>query len=268
MVLHDRLSMRLHLRHIPLLLTALLGSLTANPANAWGFEVHRMIAVLAEQQLSPAAKAHVQRLLALEPGATLSSIATWADEIRDRKTGAWHYVNFENADCAYDAQRYCADGNCVIDAITAQVKILRSDAPEQDRLTALKFVVHLVADVHQPLHAGFGEDKGGNLFQVQAFGKGGNLHSLWDTALIVNRPGGSSAVREEIAASVRSQAEPLEPAPLVWAQESCRVVAQPDFYPDSRVVGEAYQVAHDATLKARLSAAAKRLAGTLNGALR
>ncbi|WP_397536259.1 S1/P1 nuclease, partial [Roseateles sp.] len=123
-----------------------------------------MIASLAEPQLSPEAKAQVQRLLDLEPGATLSSIATWADEIRDRKSAAWHYVNFDDADCTYKPERYCADGNCVVDAIAAQVKILKSSAPDAERLTALKFVVHLVADIHQPLHAGFGEDKGGNLF--------------------------------------------------------------------------------------------------------
>lgn len=260
--------MRPRSRHLPLLLASLLSGLLHSNANAWGYETHRMIATLAEPQLTPAAKAQVQRLLDLEPGATLSSIATWADEIRDRKTGSWHYVNFDNGDCSYDANRYCPEGNCVVEAIAAQVNVLQSAATEQERLTAMKFVVHLVADVHQPLHAGFGEDKGGNLFQVQAFGKGGNLHSLWDTALIVNRPGGSASLRDELAASVRGQAEPLAPAPLAWAQESCKIVARPDFYPDARVVGEPYQAAHEATLRARLSAAARRLAGVLNAALR
>lgn len=60
---------------------------------------------------TPVAKDQVQRLLDQEPGATLSSIATWADEIRDRKTASWHCVNFDNADCSYDAQRYCSDRN-------------------------------------------------------------------------------------------------------------------------------------------------------------
>lgn len=260
--------LRLHPLRLTLLLSALIGGLVTGQAHAWGYETHRMIASLAEPQLSPEAKAQVQRLLDLEPGSTLSSIATWADEIRDRKSAAWHYVNFDDADCTYKPERYCADGNCVIDAIAAQVKILKSSAPDPERLSALKFVVHLVADVHQPLHAGFGEDKGGNLFQVQAFGKGSNLHSLWDTSLIVNRPGGSASVREELAPTLQTQAKPIEPTPLAWAQESCKVVAQQDFYPDSRVVGEVYQAAHDATLKARLTAAAKRLAGTLNGVLR
>ena len=56
--------------------------------------------------------------------------------------------------------------------------ILASNAPEEKRLTALKYVVHLVADVHQPLHAGYGEDRGGNTYQLQAFMRGSNLHAL------------------------------------------------------------------------------------------
>lgn len=227
-----------------------------------------MIAALAEQQLTPAAKAQVQRLLDLEPGATLPSIATWADEIRDRKTGSWHYVNFDDADCTYDAGRYCKGGNCVVDAITAQVNVLRSAVPDQERLTALKFVVHLIADVHQPLHAGFGADKGGNLFQVQAFGKGGNLHSLWDTALIMNGPGGLPQLREQLAASIKGTTEPLEPKPLAWAVESCKIAAQPGFYPESPIVGEPYREAQEATIRARLAAAVQRLSGVLNSAFR
>lgn len=78
----------------------------------------------------------------------------------------------------------------MVDTITAQVRLLGSAAPDQEWLTALKSMVHLIADVHHPLHTGLGGDKGGNLFQVQAIGKGGKLHSLWDTALIMNGPGG------------------------------------------------------------------------------
>lgn len=253
-----------HASLIPAVLTGLLASTLSLSAHAWGFETHRMIAGLAELQLTPAARTQVQTLLAQEPGATLSSISTWADESRDRRTGQWHYVNFENSDCKYDAGRYCADGQCVVDAITEQVKLLRSAAPDVERLVALKFVVHLVADVHQPLHAGFGADKGGNLYQLQIFGKGGNLHSLWDTALVVNRPGGSATIRDELSAQIKATAAPADPAPLDWAIESCKLVAAPDFYPDSRKVDEQYQAAHDADLKARLGAAARRLAAVLN----
>lgn len=146
-------------------------------SHAWGFEAHRLIASLAEQQLTPQAQKEIQRLLALEPGATLASISTWADENKSRRTAAWHYVNLPHGDCNYVKARDCPDGACVVEALTAQSAVLKSNAPDAERLTALKYVVHLVGDVHQPLHAGYASDKGGSTYQVQAFGKGKNLHA-------------------------------------------------------------------------------------------
>lgn len=114
-------------------------------------------------RLSPAARAQVERLLALEPEATLASISTWADEVRSPTTAAWHYVNFpRDADCHYDTNRMCIQGNCVVGAIERQLAVLPSDAPDEKRLLALKYVVHFIGDVHQPLHAGFADDRGGN----------------------------------------------------------------------------------------------------------
>ena len=69
-------------------------------------------------------------------------------------------------------------------AIDKQFEVLASTATEQKRLTALKYVVHFVADIHQPLHAGYAEDRGGNQYQLQAFMRGSNLHALWDVGLI------------------------------------------------------------------------------------
>jgi hypothetical protein len=166
--------------HIKLCAVAflLLGSLSVT-AHAWGTEGHQVIASLAERQLTPAARAEVNSLLALEPGETLVSISTWADEHRSPQTAAWHYVNFPRDSCTYDANRDCPVGKCVIEAINRQADILRSSAPDEKRLTALKYLVHLVADVHQPLHAGYRDDKGGNLYQLQTFMRGSNLHARW-----------------------------------------------------------------------------------------
>ena len=200
-----------------------------------------------------------------EPGATLSSIATWADEIRSRETASWHYVNLPPGNCSYERARDCDDGQCAVEALTAQVEVLKSKTSDEQRLTALKWVVHLVGDVHQPLHAGFKGDKGGNLYQVQAFGRGTNLHSLWDGALIRNRAGGLDALRAAaappgIAAAAAPQAGP-------WAEESCKIVETPGFYP-GRFIDQAYVDQWDPVLVGRLKAAAQRLAATLNSALR
>jgi len=247
---------------IAALLTALCLPLKAS---AWGFEGHRLIAELAEAQLTPEAKAEVNRLLALEPGATLASISTWADENRSPSTASWHYVNLpRDSGCKYEAERDCPDGQCVVGAIERQSKVLASSAIDADKLKALKYVVHFVGDVHQPLHAGYADDKGGNTFQVQAFGRGANLHSLWDSRLIENWPSGVPALLAELKATPSKAAGA---APAQWAEESCRVVATDGFYPTEHKIDSDYERNAAPALKERLSSAGRRLAALLNGAL-
>jgi len=147
-------------------------TLTTIPAMAWGADGHKIVALLADAQLTPSARKQVDRLLALEPGATLASISTWADEHRNPATAAWHYVNFPRGDCNYQPERDCPDGKCVVAAIDRQVEVLRTNGDDEKRLNALKYVVHFIGDIHQPLHAGYGDDRGGNSYQLQAFMRG------------------------------------------------------------------------------------------------
>ena len=238
------------------------------PVGAWGGDGHRIVAELAERQLSAPARAEVDRLLALEPGATMASVSMWADESRSPSTSAWHYVNLPSegaAACKYDADRSCIDGHCVVDAIERQAAVLSSKAPDAARLKALKYVVHFVADVHQPLHGGFAEDRGGNQFQVQAFGKGTNLHALWDSGLIDHWPGGAPALLEE-AGAVKDPADSGK-APGSWAEESCRIVAAEGFYPSGHKIDAGYPALWALVLKQQLAAAGKRLAAVLNESL-
>jgi len=234
-------------------------------ARAWGPEAHRLVAALAERQLSGAATDAVRRLLALEPGATLASISTAADDTRTAVTARWHYVNLtRDGGCRYVAARDCADGQCVVAAIEAQIAVLGSAAPDLDRLQALKYIVHLVADLHQPLHAAFADDRGGNRYQVQAFGKGSNLHMVWDLGLVDHWPGGPKALRVEVAAL---RVSPAPSSPPDWAAESCRVASAPDFYPSDRRVEGAYLTRWQGTLRMRVALAAHRLAGVLERTL-
>ena len=128
------------------------------------------------------------------------------DENRSRQTAAWHYVNLPQGDCDYVKARDCRDGAWVVEALTAQASILKSNAPDAERPTALKYVVHLVGDVHQPLHAGYASDKGGNTYQVQAFDEGMNLHALWDSGLLNNCSGGPAAFKGDLAANLSGRA--------------------------------------------------------------
>lgn len=234
----------------------------AQDAFAWGVDAHRLIAEQAERLLKPRAAAEVRRLLSAESGATMGAVASWADEVRTLKDARWHYVNFASqSGCRYEEERDCFDGNCVVAAIEKQAGVLGSSASDAEQLTALKYVIHLVADVHQPLHAGHADDRGGNLFQLQAYGRGTNLHSLWDSGIVVNWPGGLNQLEQAVGAgTLLSSAGP----PARWAEESCRLVEEAWFYPDLRSVDEAYASRARLVTVDRLRLAAERLADLLN----
>lgn len=249
-----------------LALALLATLLPCGAAQAWGPVGHQAVAMAARAQLTPEALARVQELMALEPGATLAELATWADEHRSPDTAPWHYVNFPAGDCTYRPARDCPDGQCVVAALDAQLRILESRAPQSERLQALKWVVHLVADVHQPLHAGMAEDRGGNRYQLQFLLRWSNLHALWDSGLIHHMDADAPA----LAARLARQFWPSSPGSLsvrAAAEESCRIARQPGFYPPG-TVDQAYISAYTPIVEQRLWLASVRLAALLNRALR
>jgi hypothetical protein len=164
------------------------------------------------------------------------------------------------------AARDCPAGNCVVGALEAQMQRLASSAPAAERFEALKFVVHFVGDVHQPLHVGFADDRGGNTYQLQAFGKGTNLHARWDSALIRDVDPNAQSLAAKLLARGTLPASEVAPAPARWATESCQIVSQPGFYPD-RVLSDAYLRTYEPIVEQRLYLAGLRLAATLNQAL-
>lgn len=231
---------------------------------AWGAEGHRLIAELAASRLTPEAASEVQRLLDLD-GETLVTASTWADQRRSGATAPLHYLNLPEGECTYSRKRDCPDGRCVVEAIAANAWVLKSAAPDAERLVALKYLIHFVGDVHQPLHAGTARDKGGNLHQVRAFGRGSNLHAVWDGGLIQHRAGGPAQLLTDAAAF----AYRFDPAvgPANWAVESCEVRQRDGFYPHDRRIGVEYASEWDGELVKRLALAAGRLAWMLNDAL-
>lgn len=269
-------------------LSALLLLALSGQALAWSKQGHQLVGELAERELDPVALAEVRRLLAGEPDPTLAGVSVWADEIRaeSRTTGnklgelssRWHYVNFPSEGCDYQPARDCPDGNCVIGAINAQAAILadrgRSD---EDRRNALKFVVHFVGDAHQPMHAGFAHDRGGNNFQVNYRGKalpegqGTNLHGVWDYWILQSAGLDNAAYIERLLQSP-VPADParaaLNPA-LEWTLESCRLIASEQAYPPKRRrnLGDAYLDKHRPTAERRVRQAGDRLAKLINAAL-
>lgn len=167
-----------------LLATAIVAAPTPHRDAAWGAIGHRVIARVAADRLSDRARDEVRRLLG---GETLAKVSTWADSIRRHRpaTGPWHYVNIPITDSVYRAETVCAE-SCVVSAFEAQAAILADRSrPDAERAEALKWVVHLVSDLHQPLHAGDRGDRGGNDVRVTYDTLPGNLHGLWDTGLLL-----------------------------------------------------------------------------------
>lgn len=245
----------------------------AGAASAWGPHGHQVVAEVAARELNPAARAEVERLLGDRAGNAMREASTWADEIRGeerwRHTGSWHYLNFRRGDCSYSAKQNCRDGNCVVGAIEREARVLADrKASQAKRANALRFVIHFVGDVHQPLHAGFGHDRGGNDFQVRFGLDGGNLHGFWDQDLIRAYRGRLAVMPH--ADDLMAAAGPDDDwhwhgaAAAGWAEASCAIVQQPDFYPPRGRIDDAYVRRYAPLVDDRLEAAGRRLAALLN----
>lgn len=167
-----------------LLLVAAAAALIPSPAFAWGKTGHRVVAAIADTQLSGLARAHVKELLGVE---SLDEAATWPDEMRSapdvfwQKTATpWHYVTLNGI--TYDHAPPEGDALEALGRFTATLKDPNASLAEKQ--LALRFIVHLVGDLHQPLHTGKCCDKGGNDVKVTWFGKPTNLHAVWDSQLV------------------------------------------------------------------------------------
>jgi len=171
--------------NLRILVPLLLLGLAPSPALAWGKTGHRVVAAIADTQLSGLARAHVREILG---GAeSLDEAANWPDEMRSapgqfwQKTATpWHYVTlngilYDHAPPEGDALQALAHFRSVLQDPNASL------AAKQE---ALRFIVHLVGDLHQPLHVGKCCDKGGNDIKVTWFGKPTNLHAVWDSQIV------------------------------------------------------------------------------------
>jgi S1/P1 Nuclease len=191
------------LRHSRVILIAL--ALASAPAEAWGDLGHRVTALIAYRHLTPKARTALDALLKSD-GDTLTpqdfaGRATWADKFRiaHRETAAWHFINIEidHPDVAGACFDFPAQGiaqlasagpaeDCVVNKIDEFAAELRSPltAPAE-RLLALKFLIHFIGDVHQPLHAADHGDRGGNCIGLaSARGQAANLHGFWDVDVV------------------------------------------------------------------------------------
>jgi len=270
------------------LAAALLTGASADPV-AWGAQAHRLVARVATSRLTPAAGRAVRTLL---DGATLADVATWADAEADRdpQTAPWHYVNIPADAAAYDRVRDCpiprsANGrasagpnprwrNCVVDRILYyEERVTNAALTRPERAEALKFLVHLVGDVHQPFHT-IDVARGGNRLNVTAFGSANcaprgaspyacTLHGVWDSTLVAHHRFDDNRYVAELEREIAGERWTAGGAPADWANESHALARSAMLQPGADV-DEAYYRAELPVIEERLARAGLRLAAMLN----
>lgn len=270
------------LRRLTLLLALVTatGVVPTTSAYAWGREGHEVVADIAEAYLSDGARRQVRDLLALENHTNLDQVSSWADFVRSQRpqTGRWHFVDTPISAEAYDAARDCSGGNCVVAKIVEFENVLAaSRAPTQERLEALKWVVHFVGDVHQPLHAANDNDKGGNMVPVAGFPGHANLHRIWDTDLLEEDDPDARHLAQRLMGTITSTeiTDWQNSSPEDWANESHRIARDVVYgmLPKDRaadvpvVIDAAYRDAAHKVIESQLERAGVRLARVLNGVL-
>ena len=246
--------------------------LTLAPAFSWFDKGHRIVGLIAQANLTAAARKEIEKIL---PGnMTLAEAAIWPDHegrsIRD--FDPLHYVRIPETASGYDQGRDCPQRNCMVEALQwFSAVIADNNAPIIMRRLALHYVAHLVGDIHQPLHAGRAMDQGGIDIVVSYKGGRTNLHFFWDTNLVELEPGNEEEIAKRLMANLTDEERLKWQAgdPKQWTNESLMLMRSHAYN-----IGPSLELSDDYVEKARpivrsrLAQAGIRLAWLLNIALK
>lgn len=231
---------------------------------AWGQTGHRVIGEVAESHLGAKAK---RKLVEILEGESLPMASTWMDEIRfNRKynyMSDWHWVTIPDGK-AYAETKKNSRGD-ILEAIERIVKELNSkELTKAEEKEHVKILIHLVGDIHQPLHVGTGNDRGGNDIKVKWFGKASNLHRVWDSGIIDNTQLSYNELALSLGKLKKSKVKKLQNTSIYdWAKESMELRNQVYAIGDGNL-GYEYSNQNMNAVRKRLLEAGVRLAGLLN----
>ena len=264
------------MRHLLEGVFTLVLSLQCCPVHAWDATGHAIVAMLAEERLTPNTRAAVAELL---EGQSMAEVSSWPDQVRNKQTAPWHYVNIEIEETQYVPDRHCPDRQCVI----AQIERFRQTLTDpsinsEKRKKALKYLVHFVGDLHQPLHAGQNHDRGGNDVKVEFLGqtvnpftkKPWNLHQVWDNGLLDQyAPVPKQAVAKiNLYLKAHPEAEETSGQVIEWAMQSHDQARDHAYrFGSNQRLDDQYLNQALPVVEAQLARASVRLAHLLNTAL-
>ncbi len=232
---------------------------------AWGQTGHRVTGEIAQLYLSDSAKAAITDIIGVQD---LAEASTYADEMRSnpsefwqKQASPWHYVNVELGETY---KRAPPEGDAVT-ALARFTKTLKdSRASKEAKQLALRFIVHIIGDLHQPFHSGTSEDQGGNKIRVEFFWEPSNIHRVWDSGLIDRQKLSYTEWTKRLARQITDDeaASWQQTDPKVWIAESTK--ARAGLYPDSDKISWDYQYQSMPIVKQRLSMGGVRIAAYLN----
>jgi hypothetical protein len=249
---------------ISLLFSLLVCTLFCVQSLAWGPIGHYTIGQLAEWQMKPATLERVDAILQKE---SIAGVGTWMDQVRSdttyNYTRTWHWLT--TVDGKYDPAIQEENGDAYAAFLTLRENLKSGKLSEEEERVQLKFLIHIVADLHQPLHVGQPGDRGGNDVRVYWFGESTNLHRVWDTHLVESRRMSFSELAADLQRRITPEmAKEYESAsPSDWLVEA--VELRPYIYdiPENGRLGYNYIYNYFHIVEERLIAAGIRLAKVL-----
>lgn len=238
--------------------------LVSQASFAWGVTGHRATGKIADKYLNKKARKAIEKILG---GQSIAICATWMDEIRSDSaydyTADWHWVTIQDGQ-TYDQSVKNPKGDVIqtLERIIAELKSHKLSAKEE--LERLKFLFHLVGDIHQPLHVGGGHDKGGNDVKVSWFRTDSNLHRVWDSDMIDDTRLSYTEFAESLDTPTEAQIQQWQKATVRdWASESMGYRKAVYDYGNGKL-GYAYAYKNFHIVRLRVLQAGVRMAGILN----
>ncbi len=187
----------------------------------WGQTGHRVVGAIADNYLKSNTKRELKKLLNYE---SLALASTFADEIKSdaryNKFKTWHYLNM-SLDETYETSEKNPEGDLVTGIAYCKVMIMNDNTTDDDKAFYLKMLIHLIGDLHQPMHLGLQEDRGGNDFKLQWNYKDTNMHRVWDTQMIESFGMSFSELADNAAFLSKKEVKTIEEGTVVdWITET------------------------------------------------